>query len=89
MEIEYDDEKNCANIAKHGVAFERVSECDWSEVLIKQDTRFDYKEVRYSALVPLNDRLHNVVFTKRNDKVRVISFRKANQREKRYYEQER
>jgi uncharacterized DUF497 family protein len=63
MKITYDPDKNKANIEKHGLSFELVTDCDWSDQLILEDTRFDYGESRYSAFIKLNGRLHNVVFT--------------------------
>ena len=85
MRITYDEAKNKANIAKHGLSFDLVTDCDWSDPVILEDERFDYGEVRYSAFVMLNSRLHNVVFTLRNGDMRIISFRKANQRESKIY----
>lgn len=85
MEITYDPAKNTANVEKHGVSFEDVQNLDWDNALRWPDTRFNYGEQRFSALVPLNGRLHFVAFTERKNRLRVISFRKANNREKKYY----
>ncbi len=85
MKIEWDEAKNQQNIAKHGVGFEMVIECDWDEAVIDDDLRQDYGESRYTALVPLNGRIHQVAFTVRNEHLRIISFRKANKRERRGY----
>jgi len=84
MKIEYDEAKNLANIAKHGVSFERV--VDFSFDVIKADNRFDYGEVRYISYGALDNRLHVLVWTNRGGIVRPISFRKANRREKKLYE---
>lgn len=56
--------------------------------LIVEDDRFDYGESRYRAMGYIGDRLHVVVFTPRGDAVHVISFRKANKREVKSYDQE-
>lgn len=86
MEVRYDPAKNQANMARHGISFERVAECDWTAAQIRQDDRYDYGEARFIAYVPLEERLYNIVFTLRDDTMRVISFRKANARERKRYE---
>ena len=86
MQIIYDPAKNEANIEKHGLNFEQVIECDWNNPYIREDIRRDYSEIRYRALVLLNNRLHSVVFTQRDGNMRLISFRKANKRERAEYE---
>jgi uncharacterized DUF497 family protein len=46
-----------------------------------------YGETRYRAIGFLEERLHAPVFTETQGGIRVISFRKVNQREERLYEQ--
>jgi uncharacterized DUF497 family protein len=60
---------------------------DWSTVLEGEDTRRDYGEKRLIAYGLINDRLHCLVYTVRDDLIRVISLRKANKREVSRYEQ--
>ena len=55
--------------------------------MIYQDTRFDYPEPRYIALCYIAERLHVLVFAETETGIRVISLRKANQREINRYEQ--
>ena len=43
--------------------------------------RKDDGETRYAALGPIEGRLHCVCFTVRGNKLRIISLRKANERE--------
>jgi len=86
MEIIFDQEKNRINIEKHGLSFDLVQSCDWSDPVIFTDDRNNYGEIRYNAFVLLDARLHNVVFTNRDENMRVISFRKANLRERKKYE---
>lgn len=87
MKITYTPAKNEANITERGLSFDAVSDCDWGEALIAEDTRHDYGERRYNALVPLHGRLHNVVFTPRDNAMHIISFRKANERERKKYDE--
>ena len=46
-----------------------------------EDLRFDYGEKRLITYGHLNGRLMCVIWTKRKDAIRVISMRKANERE--------
>ena len=48
--FEWDADKAAANLAKHGVAFERVHEFDWNTAQINMDDREDYGELRMIAL---------------------------------------
>ncbi|WP_338926141.1 BrnT family toxin [Mycetohabitans endofungorum] len=59
----------------------------WSMVWCFADDRADYGELREIGYTVINDRLYCVVFTQRGDTFRVISFRKANNREISRYEQ--
>jgi uncharacterized protein len=87
MEYEWDAEKAAANIAKHGVPFERVAQFEWDEAQIEEDDRRPYGERRFYALGMIEGRIHALIFTRRGEAVRVISLRKANDRERRRYEQ--
>ena len=51
-------------------------------------TRRDYGERGWRALGPVGDRVHALVFVETESGIRVISFRKANEREVKSYEQE-
>jgi hypothetical protein len=85
MEYEWDENKCEANLDKHGVDFEAVREFDWQTAQVFEDLRYDYGERRFWALGLIDDRLHVVVFTRRENAVRVINLRKANSREVKHY----
>ena len=53
---------------------------------VKLDSRFIYGEDRYLALGRVDDRVLTIVYTMRNDAIRIISARKANSREVKKYE---
>jgi uncharacterized protein len=57
--------------------------------LIGQDTRKEYGERRYQAVGIIGEDLHMLVFTPRDGAVRVISLRRANQRERTRYTTQR
>ena len=89
MRIEFDADKNKANIATRGLSFEQVAAFDFSTARLWQDTRKVYPEARLVAVGYLGKRLHVLCFTPVAGGIRVISFRKANAREVRDYDQTR
>ncbi len=86
MKIEFDPVKNTTNFAKHGVYLSDASKLDWNSAVIYEDRRKDYSEARFTGYAPLDVRLYCVIFTFRNDAYRIISLRKANDREIDNYE---
>jgi uncharacterized DUF497 family protein len=89
MRIGYDPAKSAANIADEarGFGFELSENFDFDSALIQIDDRRDYGEVRFAGLGMIGSRVHAIVFTLRPQTVWVISLRKANDRERRRYEQ--
>ncbi len=85
MKIEYDPNKNRRNITKHGISFDLAERFEWDTALIWEDTRYNYGETRFCALGYIEIRMYYLVFTYRDDTVRVISLRKANKREIKHY----
>lgn len=81
MHISFDPGKNERNIRERHLPFEWAAEFDFKNALIQIDTRQTYGETRYVALGDLHGRLHVLCFTETLDGIRVISFRKANERE--------
>jgi uncharacterized DUF497 family protein len=88
MEIEYDPAKNERNIERRGLSFDLAAGFDFETALIRPDLRHDYGESRYQAYGMIGSRLHFLAFSLRNGAIRIISLRKANTREVRFYEQE-
>lgn len=86
MEIEFDAAKSRRNIARRGLAFDRVSDFDFDTALIVEDDRRDYGEVRYRAIGRMGAYVVAVVFTMRGEALRVISLRHANKKERQTYE---
>lgn len=84
--MDKDPKKERRNLAERGLSLDLAEELDWATALIWEDRRKDYGERRYCVLGFIEERLHSVVFTPRNDKPRVISLRKANKREVNRYE---
>jgi uncharacterized DUF497 family protein len=85
--ITFDPLKSDANARSRGLPFSLVSiEFEWSTAFVAEDRRRNYGEQRFQAIGLLADRLHVVVFTPVAGAIRVISLRKANDREVRRYE---
>jgi len=85
MEIEFDPAKDEANIRKHGMSLALAKDLEIDEAQVMKDTRKDYGEDRFIAVGLLNGRLCVLAFTLRDDKVRAISLRRANPRERRRF----
>ena len=101
MEIEFDPEKSAKNERERGLPFDRAAELDWDRAIAFPDERRDYGEGRIIALAPMQGRLYAVCYvvrvrfrtdraggvTGRREVRRIISFRKANDREEKIYDQ--
>jgi uncharacterized protein len=87
VEFEWDAAKAASNLERHGIAFSAAERFDWESTVILVDRRKDYGETRFRAFGRIDGRLHCLVFTWRAPKLRIISLRKANDREERRYNQ--
>jgi len=85
MGFEWDEAKRRSNLAKHGVDFADAALVLADAQIILEDTRRDYKERRFLALGEQHSVLFVVAFTIREGAFRIISARRANARERRYY----
>ncbi len=81
MEIHFDAAKNARNIRERGLSFERAVEFDFETAAVATDARYGYGETRYVAVGYLDGRLHVLCFVEIERGIRVISFRRANERE--------
>ena len=87
MRVIFDPAKNERNIRVRGLSFERAVDFSFESALFAIDGRKEYKETRVIAIGMLGDRVHALCFTETTDGIRVISFRKANDREVKRYAQ--
>ncbi|HVR52352.1 MAG: hypothetical protein DI587_03585 [Variovorax paradoxus] len=85
MRYTFDPAKQAANVAKHQVFFAAAAEFEWDVALVEVDHRQLYGETRFTAVGPLGERVHVMVFNLRETSVRIISLRRANSREVRRY----
>ena len=87
MKFEWDENKNQINIEKHSIDFNDAKDIFQNARVTAIDNRRDYGETRKISIGKIDNRVCIVVYTERKDVVRIISARKANQRERRkYYE---
>lgn len=81
----WDERKRASNLRKHGVDFAIVERFEFDTAVIVVDDRKDYGEPRYRAFGVIEGRLHVLIFSARGAQTRVISLRRANDRERRNY----
>jgi len=86
MTYEWDEAKNRANFAKHGLRFEDAERVFSEPCVTFEDDRFDYGEVRFITLGMLAARLVVIAHAPREGASRIISMRKGNRREQEIYQ---
>jgi hypothetical protein len=87
MKFKWDEQKNQANIKKHELDFADAHKVFDQPSLVNLDDREDYGENRWIAIGLLNGRMVVIVFTELDEEtIRVISFRKATNDERKRYE---
>ena len=85
MKLTWDEAKRKITLAGRGLDFAWASQIAGVFEYLIEDTRFDYDEKRYVSLGKINGRLCVVVWTPRDGGRHIISMRKANDREQKYY----
>ena len=85
MQIQFDHTKREKTLAERGLDFARAGEVFAGLHFTGQDVRQDYEEDRFITVGPLDARLVVLVWTPRGEVRRIISMRKANDREKAFY----
>lgn len=82
MKFEWDPAKNSANKIKHGVGLDVFEGWD-GEPFVVRDERVEYREERFVALGRIGGLPHALVYTLRGSTVRLISLRRAHEKEMR------
>ncbi|WP_448187752.1 BrnT family toxin [Azospirillum sp. sgz301742] len=85
MEFEWDEAKRLSNFDKHGVWFDDAIYIFEGRTVVRADPRDHGGETRFRAYGTVDGRVLAIVYTWRGDVCRVISARKANDREQRAY----
>ena len=81
MQIEFDPDKRDKTLAERGLDFAHAVEVFAGLSVTAEDARLDYGEIRFSTVGVLDGRMVIVVWTPRGEVRRIISMRKANERE--------
>lgn len=83
--IEFDPTKDRINREKHGISLARAADFDWRNAVAFEDDRQDYGEERQVAHGYIGRRLYTIVYTFRDEYVRVISLRPADRQGRAVY----
>lgn len=81
MKIEFDPVKRAETLARRGVDMAEAALVFEDEILTVADDRQDYGEPRFITVGRLRGRMIYLAWTPRGDIRRIISMRKANDRE--------
>ncbi len=81
MKLEFDSFKRAITLAERGLDFKHAVEVFSSAIITIEDIRKPYGEVRLMTVGLLDASVVIVVWTARGDFRRIISMRKANERE--------
>ncbi len=90
MNYQWDPKKAASNLRKHGIEFADavgIFEDDWALTIEEQHIESEQRFVSIGS--DFLGRLIVVVYTYRNDDIRIISARRATKRERMSYEQKR
>jgi uncharacterized protein len=82
--FEFDPAKSAKNERERGLAFSAASR-RFDAVRLEWHDRKPYGEIRVNTLGEIEGRIFFASFTRREEVIRIISFRKANARETRRY----
>ena len=85
MKITFDPVKDRGNLIKHGVSLAQAQKVDWDNALVWVDRRWDYGEEREIALAGIGNTLYYVAYVERDESLRIISLRRATNREIAHY----
>jgi uncharacterized protein len=85
-EFEWDTDKEATNLHKHGVSFAQAAAAFQDPFAVEWiDSRQDYGELRIILLGMTTGEVLTVVYTERDEHIRIISARKATRYEQEIY----
>ncbi|MGL4440409.1 MAG: BrnT family toxin [Bosea sp. (in: a-proteobacteria)] len=85
MKITFDPEKRAMTLQQRDLDMARAVEVFEGSTLTVEDVRMDYGETRLITIGNLDRRMVVLVWTERTGERRIISMRKANEREQAIY----
>ena len=83
MKFEFNREKSEANREKHGISLHEATRL-WQEAHLEVAAR-TVDEPRWMAIGTINGKLHACIYTSRGEAIRLISCRRASEKEARLY----
>lgn len=84
MKFEYDPRKSASNKLKHEIDFEEAQNL-WQDLNRMQIQARSETEDRFALIAEYQDKLWSAFFTMREDRIRIISVRRARDGERRLY----
>ena len=75
--FEWAESKNAANVAKHGISFEDAIQVFDDQYKELKDRRWEYGEDRFKVIGKMGEKEVVVIYTLRDDVIRIISARSA------------
>ncbi|MBY0454862.1 MAG: BrnT family toxin [Burkholderiaceae bacterium] len=85
MEVEFDPDKRDKTMSERGLDFAHAPAIFAGKHFTMEDIREDYSEPRFITVGKMDGRLVIMVWTPRGEVRRIISMRKANEREQKNY----
>jgi uncharacterized DUF497 family protein len=85
VEFEWDENKERRNIEKHGIDFDQAKSI-WNGPILEVAGSHRSGEERVVAIGTHEDICFAVVYTRRGEKIRIISARRARRKERAYYQ---
>lgn len=79
MNFEFDPEKSQINHRKHGIDFVKAQDL-WKGPFVEFAAKSEY-ENRFAVIGTLDGKLYTCIFTLREDRVRIISCRRSQNKE--------
>jgi uncharacterized DUF497 family protein len=86
--FEFDPDKSAQNAAKHGIDFIEAQAL-WETETVSVASNQNVLEPRELAIGRIGDRIWTAIITRRNDRIRIISVRRARPNEEETYERNR
>ena len=83
MRFEFDRRKSAVNQEKHGVSLAEAAQL-WQEACLEVKAR-TVKEARFMAIGHIQGKLHACIYTVRGEVIRLISCRRAREKEAQLY----
>ena len=85
MKFNWDESKRKINLKKHGLDFADAEAVFAGLTATIIDDRYDYEEERFITMGWLGGKIVVIAHTEHNDKIRIISMRKATKYEQKIY----